>query len=182
MAYAILRYNVFGTVPLVQLPAYITNKALGMASALALLCAAVGHARSQPETLKRWAGVSFGLAAAHVMLSLALWSAEYYPKLFGFGMMNWSGEFTLLFGVLTAWLYGAMALFKPKSFQKMRVLAARLLALHCLSLGVLGWLAPAKWFGGMPPISLICFLAALFAARQFAQPAENPEPPRQGDP
>jgi len=34
-------------------------------------------------------------------------------------------------------------------------------AIHLVDLGLKGWLAPRAWTAGMPPISLIAFVAAL---------------------
>lgn len=169
LAYAVIRYNLFGNVSLEQLPSYILNKALAFSAAATLAVSAAGYARRNQLMLQSWAKVSLGFAMAHILLSVGLWSRDYFPKLFGPHRMNLAGELTLLFGVLAAWLYGFLGFFSRKPFFAGRWLAALMLGLHAMALGFPGWLKPGEWPGGLPPISLLCFLLALAAAILFVQ-------------
>jgi hypothetical protein len=116
----------------------------------------------------QWARISFGFALAHVLLSFALWSREYYPKFFGAGKMNWTGEFTLLFGAITTWLYSITVWSKPKNFYRISWIIAASLALHTAAMGFENWTTPGQWPGGMPPMSLLSFLMAVAGTITFA--------------
>jgi hypothetical protein len=163
-AYAALRYVVYGPTPVDHLPAYVTNKALALA-ALALLGVAVA---SRGAEVRRFAGlVGFALTGVHAVLSLAVLSPDYLPELFrgpGAGLRV-AGEAALLAGAVAlallvslAWPRGGRG---PSIFtggaRVASVVLLALVGLHVLALGSAGWLAPASWPGGLPPISLLAF-------------------------
>ena len=138
-----------------------------MGAALALLITAVYAARRQVAEVKNWGTVTLHLAYIHIILSLALLSANYYAKFFGDEMMNLSGELMLLFGALGVycfWRIGVSSISQRVSFQ---LLGSLLVSGHLLAMGLSGWLTPEKWYGGLPPISLLCFIATTIAAVLF---------------
>jgi DMSO/TMAO reductase YedYZ heme-binding membrane subunit len=49
-----------------------------------------------------------------------------------------------------------------KRTQRLGYVALSLVAVHMVALGLEGWLAPTGWHGGLPPISLLAFVAAVF--------------------
>ncbi len=48
-----------------------------------------------------------------------------------------------------------------KRNQRLGYVALAFVVAHLVALGLKGWLAPAGWNGGLPPISLVALLAAL---------------------
>ena len=46
--------------------------------------------------------------------------------------------------------------------QSMGYAGLALVAVHLIDLGLGGWMTPGKWTAGLPPISLLACLAALF--------------------
>ncbi|MCM2358190.1 MAG: hypothetical protein NDI77_08570 [Geobacteraceae bacterium] len=167
--YAVMRYAGFGDVSLIHLPGYLLNKGISMAAVVALFMAAQGLVRGQRDTYRFWSRASAHLASVHVLLSLALLSQGNYPKFFEGDRMNLTGEGMLLLGVLAAycfWRLGATEL--QLSLQRtLTRLACALVAGHLLIMGYGGWLQVEKWHGGLPPITLLCFLLAAFSLIVF---------------
>ncbi len=117
--------------------------------------------------------IGFSLASIHVLMSLLLISPHYYPKLFHeAGKMNLTGELSIGFGVLSLWclavtaitslpfMYDAVGAERWQRGQRMGYLCLAFAAGHVLVMGVSGWLAPASWHGGLPPVSLVAFIGA----------------------
>jgi hypothetical protein len=77
------------------------------------------------------------------------------------------GEFTLLFGVLAAFLYGAAIFAQKNDFYWLRWLSAALVALHLIAMAWPKWIAPQDWPGHLPPISLLSVLLATAAVAIF---------------
>ena len=48
-----------------------------------------------------------------------------------------------------------------KRTQRLGYVALLLVAAHMVALGLKGWLAPQGWHGGLPPISMIAFVAVV---------------------
>jgi len=167
--YAVMRYAGFGDVSLIHLPGYLLNKGIAMAAVVALFMAAQGLVRSQSDTYRFWSRASAHLAFVHILLSLALLSKGNYPKFFESERMNLTGEGMLLMGVLAAycfWRLGATRL--QVSLQRtLTKLVCALVAGHLLIMGYGGWLQVEKWHGGLPPITLLCFLLATFSLIVF---------------
>ena len=173
--YAIIRYVVFGQVSPIHMPAYILNKSVSMASVFFLFCAALNHAKGQVEKIRFWGAASLHFAYIHILLSLALLSSDYYPKFFGTEKMNLTGEFTILFGVLAAYCFwiarnGKSVLMRLRIPQ---LLSSLFIAGHLVTMGFGGWLKVEKWYGGLPPISLISFVFAVISLMFFLKTRED---------
>lgn len=182
-AYASTRYVVFGPIAAAHIPLYVLNKSFAWTS-IVLLALALGlgpAARLWPALgpqlwRRRWWGlVGFALATTHIVMSLAILNYGYYRLMF-----RQAFEFTLL--AECAMLAGALAwlaLLAPvaaslpgvraamsarywQGLQRVGVLALALAGLH-LAYGVPGWLTPAAWHGGLPPITLWSASAVLIA-------------------
>jgi len=105
------------------------------------------------------------VAGAH----LALLLPEVFPEM---GKLNLTGELSLVFGVLSMWclavtaitslpfMYEAVGAERWQRGQRMGYLSLMLTAGHVLVMGFAGWLVPAGWHGGLPPVSLVAFIAA----------------------
>ncbi len=114
------------------------------------------------------------LAGVHAFFSLALLTPAYYAKYFNpDGRLNLEGEVALTVGVIALFLLMAPAIttlpMMPKAIggrrwkrnQRLGYVALAFVVAHLVALGLKGWLAPAGWNGGLPPISLVALLAAL---------------------
>lgn len=172
VAYAVLRYNVFGTVSAEQIPIYIANKAISVASLVLL-----GLSRVVEEKPRRkWLGfVGLGGALVHLMMSLLVLQPAYLPRHFKpDATMKWNVELSVLAGVvslvLLLWLaYSAgtqpVERQAPKSslVRGFGRIALALVALHTLTLGYFTWAELGKWPGAMPPITMLSFGIAMVA-------------------
>ncbi len=159
--YTIIRYVVFGNVDLIHLPIYLLNKSVSMAATIYILFASISYAKGRFKEVKYWGRISWYSVILHILFSFSILSSSYYPKFFGAEKMNLIGELTILFGAvatLTFWfLYTGKKTFK--NVQLLQVLTGLLVAAHLVIMGFEGWLDVSKWYGGLPPISLLSFIA-----------------------
>jgi hypothetical protein len=166
--YAVMRYAGFGDVSLNHLPGYLLNKGISMAAVVALFMAAQGLVCSRRDTYRFWSRASAHLASVHVMLSLALLSKGNYPKFFDNDRMNLTGEVMLLMGVLAAYCFWRLATELRSSLARhLNSLVCALVAGHLFIMGYGGWLQPQKWHGGLPPITMICFILVMYSLLVF---------------
>ena len=118
--------------------------------------------------------MGFFLAAVHAFFSLCLLSPAYYGKYFdNGGRLNLQGEIAMTVGVLGLFFLLSPAVttlpMMPKAIggwrwkrtQRAGYVALALVVVHLVVLGVAGWLAPASWHGGIPPVSLVAVVVAL---------------------
>jgi len=183
LAYAVVRYHLAGDVAWRHLPLFILNKAISLAAVVFVASSyMVGkvirwhdHDHALRLVVIKFCGlVGFFLAVAHSTFSLALWSPAYYGKYFDeAGRMSLQGEIMLSVGVLALLFLLSPAIttlpmmpkelgrFRWKRSQRTGYLALALVLVHLVALGFKGWLNPAGWNGGLPPISLIATVAAL---------------------
>jgi len=179
LAYSVLRYHILGDVPWKDLPFFILNKALSLA-AFILIAFNFGFGPAKQWGLpipqswldaRKALGMSgFLLVLMHVFMSLMLFSATRYGKLFeSDGTMTLNAGLSMLAGILafvTLWVYTVSFqtyLKEDKAFidfitSRTTMLIAFLFgAIHLLFMGYSGWLNPGAWNGGLPPISLVAF-------------------------
>ena len=166
LAYATLRYNVFKGVPWPDWPSYTLNKALAVASLLLIAAAVWRLARrgAGTGTLLGWAG---GLAFTHSLLSFALFTPLYFPRLFDAGKLTFSAGLAITLGV------GAMAAMElgarrsgpwsPGLRHAALALIAFVSGIHAALPALTTWVDPATWPGGLPPLTLISFLTGTIA-------------------
>lgn len=198
LAYATIRYVVFGPWNVGHIPLYVLNKAISWSALwLVALALALGPlARLAPRRFakhlwrRRYLGImGFLLASLHVVMSLAILNYAYYRQFFRQAFeLTALAEFSMAMGAL-AWflllaplagsLPGAREQMSARYWQflqKIGVWGLLLGGLH-VSYGVPGWLTPALWYGGLPPITLWSAgaVAIALALRLLA-------PRRSGDP
>ena len=163
LTYAMLRYIVFGNVPIENLPCFVANKAFALASVLALLLAAYFGFKKRSDFEREWFAFFKVTLFLHLALSFVLFSPQYYPKQFHDGRMTLFGELFMLFGVIALCNLSMRVLVKEQlsTLQFMAALTPLAIALHQFFLGASGWLKWHEWFGHMPPISLIGFVVAM---------------------
>ncbi|MBI3130745.1 MAG: hypothetical protein HYZ13_05260 [Acidobacteria bacterium] len=140
-------------------PAFLANKVLAML-ALGALGRALAHRDVAVRARAGRAGI--GLLLAHLALSPALLAPERYPKLYAHEAFTAACELALLAGALGAALL--LRLHGPwtASHQRQARVALALATLHLGALGASGWLRPAAWPAGLPPLSLVGFLYGSF--------------------
>ncbi len=170
LAYAILRYNIFGNVKWEDLPLYVTNKALSLTVVLLLLLSLFGKNKTHFAGIKFWKTI-FLITTLHAFISFKLLGPEYYNKFYLENELNITGYLTLFFGIVA--FVGILILYSDNLLptengkliipnlikRKIRTLIPILTAGHLISMGVLGWLKPYNWYGYLLPISLIAFIA-----------------------
>lgn len=162
LGYATLRYNVFKGVPWTDWPAYTVNKALAVASVLMVAATVVRLCTRGKRTsvLMAAAGV---LALVHSLLSFAMLNPGYYPRLFEAGKLTFSGGLSLTLGaaVMAVMELGARGSGNWPQALRHRALAVVALGggVHAALPAVATWLEPSTWPGGLPPLTLISFLA-----------------------
>ena len=178
--YAVLRYNVFGTVSWADLPIFIFNKGISLAS---LFLLALNYSLSPLknlgvripnkllETRKSLGITGFAYAFAHLIMSLAILIPSYYPAFFTVGgTLSVRGGLCLFGGVVSfifLWVYYKS--FKPNlnlddkiivriTSKKSILYVLFFVGIHLFFLGYTGWTKFDTWPGGLPPISLISFI------------------------
>ncbi|HEY4510877.1 MAG TPA: hypothetical protein VJG29_00725 [Candidatus Paceibacterota bacterium] len=175
--YAVVRYNAIKGVPWIDLPFFISNKAIALSAIvfIALSYALGSLARFWPRifaptlSARKFLGLlGFSLAAIHGFISLLIFSSAYYPKFFlESGKLTLTGELSLLFGILAFFVFSLVAISSmpavAKSMEVKRWLAVQrigylglvLVLLHVFFMGFEAWLEPSGWPGGLLPISLV---------------------------
>jgi len=179
IGYAVLRYHVFGPVPWKDFPFFILNKGLCLAAfSLLTMNFALGPLKSiGAHVSQRWLNArkamgmtGFLLVMLHALMSFLLFSPEVYGKFYvDDGTLTLLAGLSLLGGVtafVVLWGYNmAFQTFlrEDKAFiafitsRKFMLFALLLGAMHLFFMGYQGWLKPADWHGGLPPISLVAF-------------------------
>jgi hypothetical protein len=179
LAYAVTRYHLAGPVPWKDFPFFILNKALALDAFLLLaLNFGVGPlnnltGRVAPSWLnarKALGMTGFLLALVHALMSFLLFKPEVYAHFFlDDGTLTLFAGISMLGGVLAfvvLWAYNLSFqtfLREDKAFisfitsRRFLIWALLLGGVHVFFMGFEGWLRPAGWHGGMPPISLVAF-------------------------
>lgn len=161
--YALVRYVVFGPVPPESIPLYVLNKTLAF-SALALFFLSC-LPRTATFTARSYGLCGTWLIFAHVLLSLLLFSLRAFESFLSpDGHLVVPIQFAMLFGV-----WGATTLAWQHLHPTDRAVGlARTLVLtaavgHVTCIGFEGWMTPAHWHGGLPPMTLLAACLGLAA-------------------
>lgn len=179
IGYAVLRYHIVGPVPWADLPFFILNKGLCLAAFVLLtMNFALGPVNnlgvSVPQSwlnARKAMGMSgFLLVMLHALMSFLLFRPAVYGKFFNDdGTLTLSAGLSMLGGVtafVVLWGYNMTFqtfLREDKAFvefitsRKFMLFALLLGAAHLFFMGYEGWLNPADWHGGLPPVSLVAF-------------------------
>ena len=186
--YAVVRYHIAGPVPWKDFPFFILNKGLSLA-AFILLVLNFGLGPLNNLGAKVPAGwlqarkavgmTGFLLVLIHALMSLLLFSPGTYAKFFASnGSLTLLASLSMLGGVLAfvvLWAYNMSFqthMREDKAFiqfitSRSFLLWAMLLgASHLFFMGYEGWLQPAGWHAGIPPVSLVAFV--IFAVGYIA--------------
>ena len=177
IGYAIVRYHIAGTVPWKDLPFFILNKGISLA-AFILLTFNFGFGplnnlgvRVPVSWLnaRRALGMTgFLLVLIHVLMSFMLFNPAVYAKFFATdGTLTLLAGLSMLGGILAfvvLWAYNMSFqthLREDKKFiafitsRTFLIWAMLLGGIHLAAMGYQGWMEPAGWQSGLPPISLV---------------------------
>ena len=177
--YAILRYHIMGTVPWKDLPFFIFNKGVALSSFILLVFnfsfgplhnIGVKIPESWLNSRRALGMTGFLLVLIHALMSFMIFKKDVFGKFFeDTGGLTLMAGLSMLGGVLAfvvLWAYNLSFqthLREDKSFIKFitsrnfLLFAMLLSAMHLFFMGYGGWVKPATWPGGLPPISLIGF-------------------------
>lgn len=180
VGYAILRYHILGDVPWKDFPLLILNKGLSLGAFIILsFNFALGPAKNlglpvSPAWLnaRKALGMSgFLFILVHALISFMLFSPAVFGKFFEEdGTLTGVAGISMLAGILAfVVLWGLNLSFQTylredKAFigfitsRKFLIWALLLGGVHLIFMGYSGWLNPAGWNGGLPPISLVAFV------------------------
>jgi hypothetical protein len=180
IGYAVLRYHIVGDVPWKDFPFFILNKGICLGGFLLIgLNFALGPAKnlgipvaSSWLNARKALGMSgFLFVLIHAFMSFMLFTPAVFGKFFeADGTLTAAGGISMLAGVLGfVVLWGINLSFQThlredKAFigfiTSRRFLIGALLlgGIHLFFMGYSGWLNPAGWPGGLPPISLLAFV------------------------
>jgi len=179
VGYAVLRYHVAGPVPWKDFPMFILNKGLCLAAFILLtMNFALGPlsnlgarvSQSWLNARKALGMTGFLLVMLHALMSFMLFSPANYNKFFavdgtltlvaGLSMLGGVFAFVVLWGYnmsFQTFLREDKAFIQFITSRKFMLFALLLGAIHLFFMGYEGWLKPAGWHGGLPPISLVAF-------------------------
>ncbi|NOR56335.1 MAG: hypothetical protein GQ531_09010 [Sulfurovum sp.] len=179
IGYAVLRYHIFGSVPWKDFPFFILNKGISLgAFVLVTFNFTLGPAKSLGLPIseawlnaRKALGMSgFLFALVHALMSFMLFSPAVFSKLFEEnGSLTGVAGISMLAGILSfvvLWAFNLSfqtRMLEDKIFigfitsRKFLIWALLLGGIHLFFMGYSGWINPAGWHGGLPPISLVAF-------------------------
>ncbi len=179
IGYAVLRYHIAGPVPWKDFPMFILNKGLCLAGFILLTfnfslgplnSLGVPVSKGWLNARKALGMIGFLLVLIHALMSFLLFSPAIYGKFFAAdGSLTQLAGLAMLFGVLGfvfLWGYNLSfqtflredtAFIQVITSRKVLLFALVLGGLHLFFMGYEGWLQPAGWHSGLPPVSLIAF-------------------------
>lgn len=181
--YTILRYNVFRDTPWLDVPLYISNKAIALSAVLFIAFSYILgpikkiYPKLNDETLswrKEFGMIGFALAAVHTFISTLLFGPTYFGRLFeDTGRLNPEGVFSMFFGILAIFIFTIVSVTSVKAVQKdlaentwlkiqrLGYIAFLIVFLHIAAMGYQGWFDERRWTGIMAPIGLIAAMAII---------------------
>ena len=184
LGYAVLRYHVVGPVPWKDFPFFILNKGISLSAFILLTCnfgfgplknLGVKVPEGWLNARKALGMTGFLLVLIHALMSFMLFSPSVYGKFFEVdGTLTLLAGLSMLGGVLAfvvLWAFNLsfqthlredQAFIRFITSRKFLLTAMLLGAAHVFFMGYEGWLNPAGWHGGIPPVSLAAF--AFFTA------------------
>lgn len=177
--YAVIRYHIVGPEPWKELAFFIFNKIIALSSFILLAFNfAFGPLKNLGAPIpnswlrsRRLIGIiGFIQAFVHVIMSFMLFNPAVYAKFFeADGSMTSIAGLSMLGGVLAfifLWIYNVSFnsnfrkdkdLINFINSRKVLLSAMFLAGAHLFFMGYKGWINPAGWLGGIPPISLVAF-------------------------
>ena len=169
LAYSIVRYNVFNNVPWSDLPLYIINKAISFSAIIYVAAYIILEKKDHHEISIKIRKLATAFIYIHLTISLVLLTPSYYQKFFDGTKLNLTGQVSLLGGILALGLLNSVRFTKKLNIKESLSFFKKygaeilllLIAVHLFVMGFKGWISPGNWPGGMPPISMLSFIAAV---------------------
>jgi len=175
--YAFLRYTINHGEPVQDLPFYLSNKVLGVSSVImigiAYLLAPVAKIWPKFRVYlghRKYLGVGgFLVGTGHGIMSSLLMTTSNYKVFYDLdtGRLNWQGSLSMFFGTIALVHFGLIAVISVPSImrdmnprqwkllQRGGIVALWTTFLHIAAFGYGSWFNLEKWYGGMPPFSLV---------------------------
>lgn len=175
--YAFFRYTVNHNEPWYDMPFYLFNKVLGVTAVVLIgLAYIIGPLAKVIPRYKQYLGHrkyfgigGFLLSSAHGIMSLLLMTPSNYKIFYNLetGRLNINGSLSMLFGTLALLHFGFLSVISIpavmkgmhgkqwKSLQRGGLFALGMAFLHVTFFGYKSWFNLEKWYGGMPPFSMI---------------------------
>jgi DMSO/TMAO reductase YedYZ heme-binding membrane subunit len=179
LAYAILRYHIFGPIPWKDFPFFILNKGFSLGAFILLtLNFGLGPLRNLGvkvsegwlSSRKALGMTGFLLVLIHALMSFLLFNPAVYAAFFeSDGTLTLMGGVSMLGGVISfvvLWAYNLsfqtflredQAFIRFITSRRFLLTAMLFAAIHLFFMGFKGWMNPTGWHGGLPPISLVGF-------------------------
>jgi DMSO/TMAO reductase YedYZ heme-binding membrane subunit len=179
LAYAILRYHIFGPVPWKDFPFFILNKGFSLAAFILLTFnfglgplknLGVKVSEGWLNSRKALGMTGFLLVLIHALMSFMLFTPAVYAAFFeADGTLSLIGGLSMLGGVISfvvLWAYNLsfqtflredQAFIRFITSRRFMLTAMLFAAVHLFFMGYKGWMSPSGWHGGLPPISLVGF-------------------------
>lgn len=183
LVYAWLRYIVFKGLDFVPHTNYIINKAFAGAAVLSVCTSYLLSSLSKTgfnfavknKSFKRFFGLSgFYFMCLHLFFGFRLINPELMPQFFqNDDLIGTQGQIIIILGALgfIIFLFPAVSSMNDimKQLKGRRWLLAQrfgygaffVIMIHATMVGYQNWFNPHLWYGGMPPITLICVLLIL---------------------
>jgi len=180
LAYVVLRYHIAGPVPWKDFPFFILNKGISLSAFILLTCnfslgplsnLGVRVPEGWLNARKAMGMTGFLLVLIHALMSFLLFTPAVYGKFFEpDGTLTLPAGLSMLGGILAfvvLWAYNLSfqtflredrAFIRFITSRKFMLFALLLGAAHLLFMGYEGWIRPAGWHGGLPPVSLVAFV------------------------
>lgn len=175
--YAFSRYTINHNEPWSDLPFYLLNKVLGVSSviimSLAYIIGPLAKFSSKYKVYighRKYFGVGgFFLGCSHGLMSLLLMTPNNYAIFYNLetGRLNWQGSLSMMFGTFALFHLSFLALISippvmkgmhSKQWKKIQnggIIALWITFAHIAVFGYSSWFNLDKWYGGMPPFSLV---------------------------
>ncbi len=186
--YAYIRYAVYGNAVFATDANFIINKAFAATAVLSVFSAYMisslaktgNNFARKNSSYKRYFGLSgFYFICLHVFFGFRIIKPEHHPQFFGTNdELALRGEIIIIIGVISLILFMFPAISSMKDvmkklgksrwsvFQRIGYIAFLMVMIHATMVGYHSWISPSTWYGGMPPITLIC-VTLIFLAISF---------------
>lgn len=175
--YAFFRYTINHNEPWYDIPFYLMNKVFGVVSVIMMgIAYLIGPLCKVKKDFQKYLGHrkylgvgGFFLGACHGIMSAILMIPENYPVFYNLetGRLNFQGNLSMFFGTMALFHLCFLAIISLpstikdmnskqwKNLQRTGIIALIITAIHIISFGYKSWFNLEKWYGGMPPFSMM---------------------------